>query len=120
MRCPDCKGVGFFIVAGHDPACRGDCAEKGLCPIPVQEICERCEGTGEIETFWSDAERAGLKAMGLQVIKYRALSREYPRHMDRMATTIDAIRAYVQTSIKAKGGAFNKQVGSDKANKEEA
>ena len=47
-KCPDCNGSGFYIASQHHPSCEGDCRE-GVCPIPEQRQCERCEGCGEID-----------------------------------------------------------------------
>jgi len=46
--CPICDGRGWYEVPGHDPRCQGECDH---CPIALQEQCERCLGTGEIESL---------------------------------------------------------------------
>ena len=106
------------------------------CPDWINGGCERsadpyldCDGckSGYIK-YWSDAERAGLKALGAWVVLSKARYENAKKtgdpnayiHLDRMISYRYAAISYVQASIKAKGGAFNKLVGSDKVNKEDA
>ena len=49
MDCPDCDGFGFTTGTGHHPSCPGDgqfCMSH--CPVPVQEWCDTCGGTGKL------------------------------------------------------------------------
>lgn len=55
--CPYCSGRGVVIVPRHDPRCDGSC-DCGLCPIPSQERCSECNGTGNIKS--AIARRCGI------------------------------------------------------------
>lgn len=48
-ECPHCD-KGAITVAAHHPGCNGSC---DLCPIPVQEPCLTCGGTGRLATPFS-------------------------------------------------------------------
>ena len=54
--CPHCDGQGWYEVTGsaHDPRCDGSCVH---CPVPVpeQEQCQSCSGTGDILAAERDA-----------------------------------------------------------------
>jgi len=52
-------------------------------------------------TFWSDAERAGLKAMGIALRTFSPIS-EYPTLEDGLKAHRGIIRAYVQAARKSK------------------
>jgi hypothetical protein len=52
-------------------------------------------------TFWSDAERAGLKAMGLALRTFKPMS-EYPTLEDSLRAHRGLIRAYVNAARKSK------------------
>ncbi len=48
VECPECKGTGYWTSAEH--GCYGDesvCAST--CPVPVQQPCDCCAGTGYVE-----------------------------------------------------------------------
>ena len=54
QKCPHCDGTGMTDGRSHSPRCSGSsCAPE--CPIPVQELCERCDG-GEIQIYEEEAD----------------------------------------------------------------
>ena len=66
----------------------------------VYGSCSDCHGTGWLP-FWTPAERAGLKAMGLALRTFRPMS-EYPTFEDGLRAHRGIIRAYVQAARKEK------------------
>jgi len=46
--CPQCGGVGYFVVPRHVRGCTWE-KYASTCPIPEQEMCDFCGGTGMIE-----------------------------------------------------------------------
>jgi hypothetical protein len=54
-RCGKCQGDGWTLESDHAPKCDGyTCAPD--CPIPVQILCERCNGMGRVPAEAPDAE----------------------------------------------------------------
>ena len=46
--CPQCNGVGYFVVPRHARGCTWDkCVST--CPVPDQDMCDFCGGTGKVK-----------------------------------------------------------------------
>ena len=96
MICDSCGGKGYLMPYMKHP---------GGPP------CNKCHGTGWL-IFWTPAERAGLKAMGRDLINTIAIDRKrakegkWTQHDDELAIQIETsryiIHAYVQAARKEK------------------
>jgi len=47
LKCKECEGYGFIVVAGHGCENEKECRE--ICPVAIQEQCEACKGEGYID-----------------------------------------------------------------------
>ena len=61
VACPDCNGAGRFFVQGRSLPAYWESPDDQ----PHTEMCEDCEGEGEIEDYSEEAsaERARLEAL---------------------------------------------------------
>ena len=87
MKCPE-----------YDPDAYGCMSPlvHGRCPNFSTRRCDN----GWL-TFWTPAERAGLKAMGIALRTFTPIS-EYPTFEDGLRAHRGIIRAYVQAARKSK------------------
>lgn len=62
--CRTCSGAGAVTVPEHDARCDGTC--RVGCPVPTEEPCADCLGTGSSDPLTvALADRAGLaRAIG--------------------------------------------------------
>lgn len=51
-KCNQCGGDGYYVGTTSGHGCNGtqeDCDKTCPVPIPIQEPCDLCEGTGRVE-----------------------------------------------------------------------
>lgn len=86
MKCPECNGRGLIIIGDTSPL-----------TVIRNSPCRKCMGKGWIPSFWTPAERAGLKALGL----HWNLNRDFGGDRDEEIVAA-AIQEYVQAARKVK------------------
>lgn len=62
--CRQCGGDGYYVSTTSGHGCNGtqeDCNRSCPVPVPVQEPCEMCEGTGQVEEGQNPPEISSIK-----------------------------------------------------------